>query len=67
MKKTLLVVFTVLALVLAAILADRATRVRPRVANIVGVVPGFGSLEALQEAGRVANEEQLEATIPMVG
>ena len=35
MKKTLLVVFTVLALVLAAILSDRATRVRPKVANIV--------------------------------
>lgn len=35
MKKTLLVVFSVLALVLATILADRATRVRPKVANIV--------------------------------
>jgi thiol-disulfide isomerase/thioredoxin len=35
MKKILLVVFTVLALVLATILADRATLVRPKVANIV--------------------------------
>jgi hypothetical protein len=35
MKKTLLAVFTVLALVLVAMLADRATRVRPKVDNIV--------------------------------
>ena len=34
MKKTPLVVFTVLALVLATILADRATRVRPKNDNI---------------------------------
>jgi cytochrome c biogenesis protein CcmG/thiol:disulfide interchange protein DsbE len=35
MKKTLLIVFTVLALVLATILADRATRVRQKADNIV--------------------------------
>jgi cytochrome c biogenesis protein CcmG/thiol:disulfide interchange protein DsbE len=42
MKKTLLIVFTVLALVLATILADRATRVRPKADNIVADSASMG-------------------------